>query len=59
VEGVAEPLPESESVAYFHSRPRGSQIGAWVSRQSQPLSSGREELEQRYARNAALAHSFA
>ncbi|GAX84597.1 hypothetical protein CEUSTIGMA_g12018.t1 [Chlamydomonas eustigma] len=47
VEGVAERLPESESEAYFHSRPRGSQIGAWVSNQSQPLSSGREELESR------------
>jgi pyridoxamine 5'-phosphate oxidase len=34
VAGVASKLPQAESEAYFHSRPRGSQIGAWTSRQS-------------------------
>lgn len=37
VEGVVEKVPVEESTEYFHSRPRGSQIGAWVSNQSQPV----------------------
>ncbi len=32
-----EKVPAEESTEYFHSRPRGSQIGAWVSNQSQPV----------------------
>ncbi|GFR51649.1 hypothetical protein Agub_g14081 [Astrephomene gubernaculifera] len=54
VEGVVEKVPEAESTAYFHSRPRGSQVGAWVSEQSQPCRD-RAELE---ARNAALQERF-
>jgi len=46
IEGVATSLPRSEAEAYFATRPFGSQISAWVSRQSQPITS-REVLEQR------------
>lgn len=37
VEGTAAKLPAAESDAYFASRPRGSQIGAWSSPQSQAI----------------------
>ncbi len=39
VEGTVTELPGAESDAYFKSRSRGSQLGAAVSRQSQPLES--------------------
>jgi len=48
VEGPVMPLSTAESEPYFHSRPRGSQLGAWASRQSSVLAS-RAELEERYA----------
>jgi pyridoxamine 5'-phosphate oxidase len=48
VEGRVERVSEAESAAYFATRPRGSQLAAWASQQSQPLES-REELERRYA----------
>ena len=48
VEGEVERVSDSESAAYFATRPRGSQLAAWASEQSHPLES-REELESRYA----------
>jgi pyridoxamine 5'-phosphate oxidase len=54
VEGSVERVGSEESAAYFRTRSRGSQIGAWVSRQSEELE-GRstlarreKELEQRF-----------
>ena len=46
--GTASKISKSDSENYFASRPRGSQIGAWASMQSEELSS-REELEKKYA----------
>lgn len=48
VAGRASAIDPTESEAYFASRPRLSQIGAHVSRQSEPLTS-RRELERRVA----------
>ena len=48
VVGTASKISEEESAAYFVTRPRGSQIGAWASSQSEKLSS-RQELEKRFA----------
>jgi pyridoxamine 5'-phosphate oxidase len=55
IEGTVEKTTAAESAAYFATRPRGSQLGAWASKQSQVVS-GREvlqnemaELEQRFA----------
>ncbi len=52
VEGRAELVSEAEADAYFASRDRESQIGAWASKQSQPLV-GRFKLERRVATFAA------
>lgn len=47
IEGRVEQLPAEQSTAYFQSRPRESQLGAWTSPQSKPID-GREVLEERY-----------
>lgn len=47
IEGVASRIDEERSVAYFQSRPRRSQIGAWASPQSSLLSD-RKLLEDRF-----------
>ena len=54
VTGTVERISEAESDAYFATRPVGSRLAAWASRQSRPIS-GREELERAYA-EAEQAH---
>lgn len=54
VEGTAAPVPRAESEAYFATRPRGSQLGAWASAQSsevtfEELHASYREAEQRFA----------
>jgi pyridoxamine 5'-phosphate oxidase len=48
VRGPITPVSDAEADAYFASRPRGSRIGAWASKQSRPL-------ESRFALEAAVA----
>lgn len=52
VEGAAQPVADAEADAYFATRDRGSQIGAWASLQSRPLG-GKMELMGRVAQFAA------
>lgn len=52
VEGLAEPVSDEEADAYFASRHRGSQLGAWASKQSRPMA-GRTELVKRVAKYEA------
>ena len=48
VEGRVEQVSDAEADAYYATRPRGSRIGAWASKQSQPLDD-RATLEGRLA----------
>ena len=52
VEGTAAPVGPSEADAYFASRPRDSQLGAWASDQSRPMRD-RESFERRMVAFAA------
>jgi pyridoxamine 5'-phosphate oxidase len=52
VEGAVEQVSAEEADAYYHSRARASQIGAWASQQSRPLET-RFELEKRVAQFTA------
>ena len=52
VDGVAGPVPEDEADAYFASRPRESQIGAWASDQSRAMAE-RGDFEARIAAETA------
>jgi len=54
ISGWVVKVSSQESDEYFRSRPYGSQLSAWASRQSEPIA-GREELE---ARHAELATQF-
>jgi len=55
IEGTVSKITREESAAYFHSRPRASQLGAWVSQQSSiitsraPLEDAMKALEKKHA----------
>ncbi len=48
LEGPVQKLPAHESDEYYRSRPRGAQLGAWASDQSQIIA-GRQKLEEKLA----------
>lgn len=64
INGKAEKVSAAESLKYFALRPRGSQIGAWVSRQSEVVSSRSileskwEELKRRFGEGEIPLPSF-
>ncbi len=55
VDGAVEKVSDADADAYFNSRSRGSQIGAWASRQSRPLEN-RFKLEKKIAAYTAKFH---
>ena len=64
ITGEAEKIPAGESLKYFITRPRGSQIGAWASRQSQVIKSRAmldamfQEMKQRFLQGDVPLPSF-
>lgn len=64
ITGVAAKIPLSESLKYFTTRPRGSQIGAWASPQSQVISSRSlleakvDEMKRKFAEGQVPLPSF-
>ena len=64
ISGTAEKIPTAESVKYFASRPRGSQIGAWASPQSRVISSRSlldariDEIKRKFARGEIPLPAF-
>ena len=64
IRGRAEKIPASETLRYFATRPRGSQIGAWVSSQSSIISTRSlleakfEELKQKFRDREVPLPSF-
>lgn len=53
IDGVASPLPAADVAAYFRTRPRAAQLGAWASHQSRPVAS-RAELAAALAQTEEL-----
>lgn len=49
ITGPVEQVPHEMAAAYFETRPRGSQLGAWASVQSTVLPGGRDQLERQLA----------
>jgi pyridoxamine 5'-phosphate oxidase len=64
IEGTVERLSEEESSRYFATRPRGSRLGAWASRQSEKIPSGTDlrsefrRIDQTYAGNVVPLPPF-
>ena len=64
ISGMAKRVPTAESLRYFASRPRGSQIGAWASSQSRVISSRSlldakvDEMKRKFARGDVPLPSF-
>ena len=64
ISGTAEKIPTTESMKYFASRPRGSQIGAWASSQSRVISSRSlldakvDEIKRKFAKGEVPLPSF-
>jgi pyridoxamine 5'-phosphate oxidase len=64
IRGVAERISSIEAAKYFMTRPRGSQLGAWVSHQSQVLTSRKalemklDEMKRKFANREVPLPSF-
>jgi pyridoxamine 5'-phosphate oxidase len=64
IDGVAERISSMESAKYFVTRPRGSQLGAWVSEQSHVLTSRKaleiklDEMKRKFANREIPLPSF-